>query len=171
MEDKSKQYLNPYLAGVALGLILLVSFYIGGNGLGASGAIKRGAIVVVNAVSEVPADGGFFAQYGLEPSSILNNWIVYMIVGVFLGGFLSGLVQKRVKLTVDHGPRIGWKVRLVMALVGGSLFGIGAQLGKGCTSGAALSGMATLSTAGFLVMMGIFGTAFMMAYFFRKFWL
>jgi hypothetical protein len=171
MEDKSKQYLNPYLAGVALGLVLLVTFYIGGNGLGASGAIKRGAIAIVNVVSETPAEGGFFAQYGLSLHSVLNNWIVYMFIGVFLGGFLSGLVQKRVKLTVDHGPRISWKIRLVMALIGGSLFGIGAQLGKGCTSGAALSGMATLSSAGFIVMMGIFGTAFMLAYFFRRFWL
>ena len=30
-------YINPYLAGVLLGLVLLTSFVIGGRGIGASG--------------------------------------------------------------------------------------------------------------------------------------
>jgi uncharacterized membrane protein YedE/YeeE len=51
------------------------------------------------------------------------------------------------------------------------LFGLGAQFGRGCTSGAALSGMAVLSTAGFLTMIAIFGTGFLVAYFFRKLWI
>jgi uncharacterized protein len=32
---------NPYLAGLALGLVLLTSFVVMGNGLGASGASLR----------------------------------------------------------------------------------------------------------------------------------
>ena len=169
MNDKSKEYLNPYLAGFALGIILLATFYISGTGLGASGAIKRSAIAFTTVIGQ--SSEGFFSQYGVSVRDIFNNWIVFLFIGTFLGGFLSGLVQKRVKLTVEHGSRIGWKLRLVMALFGGILFGIGSQLGNGCTSGAALSGMAVLSTAGFIVMMGIFGTAFLVAYFFRRLWL
>jgi hypothetical protein len=62
-------------------------------------------------------------------------------------------------------------VRWLFAAIGGALFGIGAQFARGCTSGAALSGMAVLSTAGFVTMMAIFGTGYAVAYFGRKLWL
>ncbi|MBT8269526.1 MAG: YeeE/YedE family protein, partial [Bacteroidia bacterium] len=53
----------------------------------------------------------------------------------------------------------------------GVLFGVGAQIARGCTSGAALSGMAVLSTGGFITMLAIFGTGYIVAYFFRKNWI
>lgn len=55
--------------------------------------------------------------------------------------------------------------------MGGLLFGFGSQLGRGCTSGAALTGMSVLSVAGFVTMAAIFGTAFAFAYFVRKNWI
>jgi len=62
---------------------------------------------------------------------------------VFLvGGFLSGILARRTKLKIEHSPKISSKRRLVFALIGGILFGFGSQLGRGCTSGSALSGMA-----------------------------
>ena len=93
-----------------------------------------------------------------------------MFFGVIAGGFISGAASGRLKFTIEHGPRIKPATRLLFALAGGMLFGFGAQLGKGCTSGAALSGMAVLSTAGILTMMAIFGTGFMIAALFRKLW-
>ena len=39
----SKPYANPYLGGVLLGLVLFASYFITGNGLGASGRPGRGA--------------------------------------------------------------------------------------------------------------------------------
>ena len=62
-------------------------------------------------------------------------------------------------------------LRLVAAAVGGALFAAGAQFARGCTSGAALSGMAVLSAGGIITMMAIFGTGYAVAYFFRKLWL
>jgi uncharacterized membrane protein YedE/YeeE len=62
-------------------------------------------------------------------------------------------------------------VRWLFAAVGGALFGLGAQFARGCTSGAALSGMAVLSTAGFVTMVAIFGTGYVGAYFVRRLWL
>ena len=58
-----------------------------------------------------------------------------------------------------------------MALLGGVLFGIGAMLARGCTSGAALSGMAVLSAGGLLTMAAIFGSAYAVAWFFRRLWI
>jgi hypothetical protein len=54
---------------------------------------------------------------------------------------------------------------------GYSCFVYGAQLARGCTSGAALSGMAVLSVAGFVTMVAIFGSAYIFAWFFRKIWI
>ena len=36
-------YMNPYLAGIGLGLVLLASFVVMGRGLGASGAFSSAA--------------------------------------------------------------------------------------------------------------------------------
>src|SRR5206468_11378754 len=46
---KPRPYANPYLAGVALGLVLLAAFVIMGRGLGASGAFASTAAGVVSA--------------------------------------------------------------------------------------------------------------------------
>ena len=39
--EYAKGFWNPYVAGIALGLVLLLTFYLMGTGLGASGAVAR----------------------------------------------------------------------------------------------------------------------------------
>ncbi len=170
---EATKYMNPYLAGFLLGLLLLATIFITGRGLGASGAVKSGVIATVNAVTpEHTANATFYKDYLKEhENSPLKNWLVFEVIGVVIGAFLSGLVSNRLNLVLEHGPHIQSKVRIVSALIGGALFGLGAQLGRGCTSGSALSGMAVLSTGGLLTMMAIFGGAYAFAYFFRKMWL
>lgn len=171
--EKNTQYMNPYLAGFLLGLVLLATIYITGRGLGASGALK--SVVVASVESVAPAytsHAEFYTDYAKEhPDAPLKNWLVFEVAGVVLGGFLSGLISDRLGFTVEKGPRVRTGVRLVMAAIGGLLFGLGAQFARGCTSGAALSGMAVLSTGGFITMLAIFGTGYVVAYFFRKFWI
>ena len=156
MEQVKTKYMNPYLAGVLLGLVLLASVYISSHGLGASGAIKSVIVSIVQVVAPDHAgDTKFYQEYTkTHTGSPLKSWLVFEVLGVIVGGFLSGLVSNR-----------------LMAIIGGILFGFGAQLARGCTSGAALSGMAVLSTAGFITMMTIFGTGYALAYFFRKLWI
>jgi len=96
---------------------------------------------------------------------------VFEVAGVVIGAFLSGLVADRLKIVTEAGPRVRPGIRWTFAAVGGALFGVGAQFARGCTSGAALSGMAVLSTAGFVTMVAIFGTGYAVAYFARKLWL
>jgi hypothetical protein len=38
---RAKPYLNPYLAGTLLGIVLFLAFFITGSGLGASGGLNR----------------------------------------------------------------------------------------------------------------------------------
>jgi len=170
--EKTK-YMNPYLAGFLLGLVLLMTIYITGRGLGASGAVKSCVVSAVSVVAEGHAENTkFYKEYGEEhPGNPLKNWLVFEVIGVVIGAFVSGLISDRLGFKLDKGGRITTKTRLAMAFIGGALFGLGAQFGRGCTSGAALSGMAVLSTGGFVTMLAIFGTAFALAYFARKLWI
>ncbi len=164
--------MDPYLAGILLGLVLLASFYLTGRGLGASGATKSVVVGTINTIA--PEHAGkteYYASYLTTENKPMKSWLVLEIAGVIVGGFLSGAWAGRLKLKVEHSPKITPRRRIVFATIGGFLFGFGSQLGRGCTSGAALTGMAVLSLAGFVTMMAIFGTAFALAYFFRKNWI
>jgi len=172
-KEKGRRYLNPYVGGVLLGLVLLAANFVSGRGLGASGAIKS---VVATSIETVKSDAvntmPFMAEYAESHSgSPMRSWLVFQMLGVIVGGFLSGTVAGRLKLKVEHSPKITSRRRLIFALAGGILFGLGSQIGRGCTSGSALSGMAVLSLGGFVTMMAIFGTAFALAYFFRRNWI
>jgi uncharacterized membrane protein YedE/YeeE len=164
--------MNPYLAGVLLGLVLLAAFYFSGRGLGASGAMKRSLITVMNMVApQHVADSHFYGKYVADGKNPLNSWLVFEVIGILVGGFISGAMAGRLKFRVEHHPRITSKRRLIFALMGGILFGFGSQMGRGCTSGSALTGMAVLSFSGFITMSAIFGTGYVFAYFFRKNWI
>jgi hypothetical protein len=172
MNNIPKPYMNPYLAGFLLGLVLLASFFLTGRGLGASGTVKS---VVLTAVGKTAPDhvatNPFYAEYFSEGPGPMKNWLVYLSLGVLAGAFFSGAMSGRLGFNVDKGPRISSGTRLIFAAAGGLLFGLGAQFGRGCTSGAALTGMAVLSSAGFVTMMAIFGSGYMVAWFFRKLWI
>jgi len=169
---KAKNYMNPYLAGVLLGLVLLMSFFFTGRGLGASGAVKSAVVATVDAVTPTHAESSeYYSKYTGEGKSPLKAWLVFQVLGVMVGGFLSGALSGRLTWKVEHSPKITSQRRLVFASIGGLLFGFGSQLGRGCTSGAALTGMSVLSLSGFVTMAAIFGTAFAFAYFVRKNWI
>jgi uncharacterized protein len=173
IETRKAKYLNPYLGGVLLGIVLLAANFVSGRGLGASGAIKSAIVTIETTVAPVAAENtGFVKEFRQSHAgNPMKTWLVFEMLGVLVGGFISGAFAGRLKLKVEHSPNITSKKRLLLALGGGVLFGFGSQLGRGCTSGSALSGMAVLSLGGFLTMMAIFGTAYALAYFFRKNWI
>jgi uncharacterized membrane protein YedE/YeeE len=166
------RYMNPYLAGTMLGIVLLLAMFLAGRGLGASGGLKYCVVSVVGAVNPVHAENSvYYSKYFEDGKKPLKNWLVIEILGVIAGGFISGALSKRLKFKIEKSPNISNSRRLLFAFLGGVFFVYGAQLARGCTSGAALSGMAVLSVAGFVTMMAIFGSAYMFAWFFRKNWI
>jgi uncharacterized membrane protein YedE/YeeE len=169
----TRPYMNPYMAGLLLGLLLFITIYITGRGLGASGGIKSMVLLLVKALQPAHwASGEYYQQYAQShQGSPLTSWLFFEIVGVVIGAFFSGIISNRIALKIDRGFRITNKTRLLMAGFGGVLFGVGSQIARGCTSGSALSGMAVMSFGGILTMMAIFGSAYALAYLFRKFWI
>ncbi|TAK67580.1 MAG: hypothetical protein EPO24_00320 [Bacteroidetes bacterium] len=163
--------MNPYVAGVCLGLVLLAAFVIMGRGLGASGAITSVVAVGVNAVSPSHAQGSaFYREYLPENKNPLKDWLVVEVAGLVIGGFISGLFSRRIKLTVDKGANASNRQRLLLAFFGGIIMGFGSKLARGCTSGQALTGGALLSVGSWVFMLAVFASAYAFAFFFRKEW-
>jgi uncharacterized protein len=166
------KYMNPYMAGTMLGIVLLLAMFLAGRGLGASGGIKYCVVSLVGAVDKPHADNSiYYSKYFEGGKKPLKNWLTLEILGVVAGGFISGALSKRLKFRIEKSPKISNTRRLIFAFLGGVFFVYGAQLARGCTSGAALSGMAVLSVAGFVTMIAIFGSAYLFAWFFRKNWI
>ncbi|HBL31253.1 MAG TPA: hypothetical protein DD490_30875 [Acidobacteria bacterium] len=165
-------YMNPYLAGVGLGLVLLAAFVVMGRGLGASGAFSSLVAWLVSAVAPAHAQANeFYADYlGSGVGHPLKDWLVFEVLGVLVGGFLSGLLAGRVQRGVEKGPRISTRGRLTLAFTGGALMGIGAKLARGCTSGQALSGGAVLSAGSWAFMLMVFAGGYATAWFLRRQW-
>ena len=166
------KYMNPYLAGTMLGIVLLLAMFLSGRGLGASGGLKYCVVSVVGAIDRSHARSSvYYSKYFENGKKPLNNWLTLEILGVVAGGFISGAASGRLKFKIEKSPNISNTRRLIFAFVGGVFFVYGAQLARGCTSGAALSGMAVLSVAGFVTMVAIFGSAYGFTWFFRKNWI
>ncbi|MCF7689787.1 MAG: YeeE/YedE family protein, partial [Cephaloticoccus sp.] len=127
----------------------------------------------VHAVAPAHAEGNaFYASYlGDGSYNPLKDWLVFEVLGVFAGGFLSGALARRLKFRIEKGPRITKPRRLVFAAIGGALMGIGAKLALGCTSGQALTGGALLNLGSWVFMMCVFGGAYALAWFLRRAWL
>jgi uncharacterized protein len=169
----AKPFLNPYLAGFGLGLVLLTAFVVMGRGLGASGALTTAAAAAVHAVAPAHAEANpFYADYlGDGSTSPWKDWLVFQVIGVFVGGLLSGAFANRLRVTVEKGPRISTRSRLVLAFIGGAILAVGAKLALGCMSGQALTGGALLNAGSWVAMMCIFGGAYGLAWFVRRQWL
>jgi hypothetical protein len=129
---------NPYIAGIFLGLTLLASFLILGAGLGASGGLARISAFLEGLL--FPAHTlatEYFGAWGKNP---LNYYLVFMLIGVFIGGLVSAILSCRIKLEVERGKTGPLHLRLFLAASGGILSGFASRLAAGCTSGQALSG-------------------------------
>jgi uncharacterized membrane protein YedE/YeeE len=96
---------------------------------------------------------------------------VIEVVAVILGGFLGAVLGGRFKATVERGPSITVRSRLWLAFGGGVIMGFAAALARGCTSGQALSGGATLATGSWVFMMAVFAGGYALAYAVRRQWI
>ncbi len=168
---RAKPYMNPYLAGTLLGIVLFLAFFITGSGLGASGGLNRLLVYVQNGINPEHIDQvAYLLKMAGGNTNPLDSWIVFLTVGTVFGGLISGILGRRMKFETNKGPQIGNGTRWIMAFIGGALMGYGARLARGCTSGQALSGGAVLSVGSWAFMFAVFAGAYALAYFFRKFW-
>jgi len=169
---KERPLWNPYVAGIALGLVLLSSFLLLGFGLGASGAANRAGVFMSHKVApETVEQNDYFKKYvGTTTKHPLDDWLVFEVLGVFLGGAVGAFSAGRMRRTVLKGPNISRRNRLLLAILGGVLAGVGARIARGCASGQALTGGALLSAGAWVFMGAFFMGAYLAAPLVRRQW-
>ena len=118
---KANPYWNPYVVGVGIGLLIILSFLVTGRGLGAVGAFNGLLASFVHAIApDYALSNSSFATYVAGVDHPLKDWVVIEIAGVCIGGLLSGLASRRFKFEVIRGPGISSASRLIFAFSGGT---------------------------------------------------
>ena len=168
----AQPYMNPYLAGIGLGLVLLAAFVLIGRGLGASGAFNSTIAWLVSLVAPGYARSNEFLAAYLERGHAPAEGVAR----------LRGRGRLRGRAPLGPARRAGrrWRsrrvrgsrsaTRLAFAFVGGGLMAIGAAFARGCTSGQALTGGALLNLGSWAFMMCVFGGAYAVALLVRRQW-
>ncbi len=165
------KYSDPYLSGVALGLVLLAAFVFAGRGLGASGAFAATATGTVAAIApDYAASNPYFDRYLARPGGPWRDWLLIEIAGVVIGGFVSAALAGRLRGTIERGRGVSAASRLTIAFGGGAVMGAGAVLARGCTSGQALTGGALLSVGSWTFMLAAFAAGYAVAPALKRAW-
>jgi hypothetical protein len=151
---------SPYIAGILLGLVGILSVWLSHSLLGASGAFENLAGMVGKAITPAAFDNMYFNF--IMPPGITTG--VILLIGIFFGGMIGAATSKTlmwgkkgatnsdVQWKRIFGPQT-WK-RWVIGFVGAIIVEYGAGIAGGCTSGLAISGGMLLVPAAFLFIAG-----------------
>ncbi len=162
----------PLTAGVALGLVLLLTFLLTGHGLGASGFFTALTAWLGGEIAQPAAQANsYIGPYLKGGANPLATWISWEIIGVILGAAAGALSSGRFRVKLDGASKVSSVGRVAMALGGGILSGFGARLARGCTSGVGLSGGAPLAVAGFVFLIGFFAAGVAVSWIVRRAWI
>lgn len=163
---------NPYVAGFALGLVLLATYLVMGFGLGSSSGPTRLVYWLSHAVAPTATEAnGYMSRYVDGGKVSMSDWMVFQVIGIFLGGLLASWSGRRMAPGyLERGPRMGKFGRIALAIVGGIAMGFAARWARGCTSGQALTGGSVFSVGSWIFMMAVFAGGYITAPFVRRQW-
>lgn len=157
MEGPIRPLWPPYIAGVVLGLVLILTFILVGNGVGASGLFARiAAAVGMDFAPQATAANHYLGPMVANGANPFASWIVVEVVGVAIGALLAAIGAGRFRIRLDGARKIGTRPRILLALAGGIFAGFGSRVAAGCTSGIGLSGTAMLGVGGFVFLISFF---------------
>ena len=132
-----------YVAGPALGLLVVGLFLVANQPLGASGAYVQTAKAVRGHDDAV-------------------HWRVWYFGGIVVGGFVAALLGRGFHFRSGYESLRGvWPLGVVIAVVavGAVVMGYGARMAGGCTSGHGICGTAQRSPASWAVTATFMATA------------
>ncbi len=169
---QAQPYWNPYVCGIGLGIVLLATFVVMGRGIGASGAMTSLVATGVQTASASHAAANTFYMGYLGDGTVhpLKDWLVFEVIGVLIGGFISGRLANRASIKVEKGPSLSNGRRFFFAFFGGIIMAFGTKLARGCTSGQALTGGAMMNVGSWVFMIALFIGAYAMAGTVKRLW-
>lgn len=168
-----------YVAGPLIGLTVPILLLVGNKSFGISSSLRH------ICASCMPADIPFF-KYDWKRES----WNLFFVLGIFIGGLLStvflpnsrpldihpdlvtelnsyGIKQYQHLIPVDI---MNWTALFsfrgfIIMIVGGFFVGFGSRYAGGCTSGHAITGLATLQYPSLIATISFMTGGFLMANF------
>ena len=126
----------------------------------------------MNTIAESHAQANAFYAGYLGDGTVhpLKDWLVFEVLGILIGGFISGKLAHRSKIRIEKGRLISNNRRFMFAFTGGIIMAFGTKLARGCTSGQALTGGAMMNVGSWLFMIALFVGAYAMAGLVKKLW-
>lgn len=159
-----------YVAGPIIGLMVPVMLLIGSRSFGISQNLEHICAITQPTVIDV-----HFFRYDWKASA----WSLAFTAGVILGGLLAGVIFRNPEAVALSGAALemfaAWGLapsqglvppelfdisrtwNAVILVVGGIMVGFGTRYAAGCTSGHAITGLATLQPQSLSAVLGIFG--------------
>jgi uncharacterized membrane protein YedE/YeeE len=139
---------SPYIAGAGIGMLSCLAFVLADRPLGCSTAFVKARGLIGKLISVEKTEK---MEYYREIVPQVD-WPFMIIPGIIIGAFLASVVSGTFHLV--WVPAL-WEsvfgdnavLRIIVALAGGILLGIGARWAGGCTSGHGISGSIQLSVA------------------------
>ena len=158
---------SPYVVGTGIGMLSWFAFATADHPIGITTAFENTAALAEKAAApQVEQTNPLFKKKAEEGKSPKIEWEWMLVVGVFLGSWLSAkLSGDRTEQSVP--PLWQWRFgssvakRFTGAFFGGALMMFGARLAQGCTSGHGISGALQLALSSwiFVVLLFLAGTA------------
>jgi len=169
MEFLSLKEWSPYIAGIAIGGLNTLAFYISDSYLGCSGAFSKASAMIVKCAMGKKADNNPF----YKNISFSIDWGLMLIFGVLVGAFISARLSgvfEIVWVPVLWAQKFGDNpfIRWCFAVLGGVFIGLGARWAGGCTSGHGISGTIQLTVSSWLAVMSFFLSGAICAVFIYK---
>ena len=117
--QKRNIYMNPYLGGLLIGILIIIAYYFAGEGLGSSGGFRDIAFGAIDTVApEYAKENAFVAPHVTNEEGATHTWLVFELLGVIFGAIISAALYGRLGLSVGKAPHITNKKRLRLAVLG-----------------------------------------------------
>jgi len=142
---------SPYLVGVCIGLLVCLAFVLSDRPIGCStGFVKIRGLAEKIFCGKKIQEKEYYKKF---PPAV--DWQLMIIPGIIIGAFLSSVLSGTFGLFIIPplwAEQFGSSavLRIIAAIAGGILLGIGARWAGGCTSGHGISGSLQLSVGSIL---------------------
>ena len=150
---------NPYLVGVLIGLLSIVTFSVANKPLGMSTGLAQaaGACAMPILGSDQVAANTYWAKTAIPAWDYSTLFLVGTMAGALLSALLCGVFKfssESSVWTASFGP--SKTKRLIAAFLGGIIIMYGARLADGCTSGHGISGSLQLALSSWVFFLTLF---------------
>jgi len=155
---------SPYAVGIGIGVLSWLTWLISHKPIGCSTSFARSAGMIEKLVRGPKVETRPYYQE-VKPS-VDWQWMLVlgMVVGALVSSLLSGDFQWQwvpSRWAAAFGTNV--PLRLVAALLGGVLLGLGSRWAGGCTSGHGISGTMQLSVSSWISALFFFIGGILMA--------